>query len=66
MQQASTTQTLDNKLWMKNVVHVVGGKDSSESDLFRFYMNLIKILLRILFMEAMWKHFQNLLTPQYS
>ena len=37
--QASTTQTLANKLWMKNVVHVVGGKDSSESDLFTFYMN---------------------------
>ena len=37
--EASTTQTLANKLWMKNVVHVVGGKDSSESDLFTFYMN---------------------------
>ena len=37
--KASTTQTLANKLWMKNVVHVIGGKDSSESDLFTFYMN---------------------------
>ncbi len=27
--QASASQTLDNKLWMKNVVHVIGGKDSS-------------------------------------
>jgi len=40
--EASTTQTLSNKLWMKNVVHVVGGKDSSESDLFSFYMNQYK------------------------
>jgi hypothetical protein len=37
--QASATQTLDSKLWMKNVVHVTGGKDSAESDLFSFYMN---------------------------
>lgn len=40
--EASTTQTLSNKLWMKNVVHVVGGKDSSESNLFSFYMNQYK------------------------
>ncbi|MGZ4049194.1 MAG: putative type IX secretion system sortase PorU2, partial [Bacteroidia bacterium] len=40
--QVSTTQTLNNKLWMKNVVHVIGGKDSSESDLFTFYMNQYK------------------------
>lgn len=40
--EASTTQTLDNKLWMKNIVHVIGGKDSSESDLFTFYMNQYK------------------------
>ncbi len=39
---ASTTQTLANKLWMKNVVHVIGGKDSAESELFTFYMNQYK------------------------
>jgi hypothetical protein len=37
--QASTTESLDSKLWMKNVVHVIGGKDSSESDLFKYYMS---------------------------
>ncbi|MDQ2863492.1 MAG: C25 family cysteine peptidase, partial [Bacteroidota bacterium] len=40
--EASTAQTLDSKLWMKNVVHVIGGKDSSESQLFSFYMNQYK------------------------
>jgi hypothetical protein len=40
--QVSGTQTLDSKLWMKKVVHVIGGKDSSESDLFTFYMNQYK------------------------
>ena len=43
--QASGTQTLDEKLWMKNVVHVIGGKDSSESDLFKFYMNQYKTII---------------------
>ncbi|HSQ43451.1 MAG TPA: C25 family cysteine peptidase, partial [Ginsengibacter sp.] len=40
--QVTGTQTLDSKLWTKKVVHVVGGKDSSESDLFTFYMNQYK------------------------
>ena len=40
--QANNTETLDNKLWTKKVVHVIGGKDSSESDLFTFYMNQYK------------------------
>lgn len=43
--QASGTQTLDDKLWMKKVVHVIGGKDSSESDLFKFYMNQYKAII---------------------
>ncbi|MEP7233114.1 MAG: C25 family cysteine peptidase [Ginsengibacter sp.] len=43
--QASGNQTLDNKLWLKKVVHVVGGKDSSESDLFKFYMNGYKKII---------------------
>ncbi|MGH2564730.1 MAG: C25 family cysteine peptidase, partial [Ginsengibacter sp.] len=41
----SGTQTLDSKLWMKNIVHVIGGKDSSESDLFTFYMNQYKNII---------------------
>ncbi len=43
--QASGNQTLNSKLWMKKVVHVIGGKDSSESDLFKFYMNGYKRLI---------------------
>jgi len=43
--QASGTETQDAKLWMKNVVHVIGGKDSSESDLFKFYMNQYKNII---------------------
>ena len=37
--QASTSQTVTDKGWMKNVVHVIGGKDIVESDLFTFYMD---------------------------
>ena len=40
--QKSTTQTLENKLWMKKVVNIIGGKDSSDNDLFGYYMNLYK------------------------
>ncbi len=43
--EASGTETLDSKLWMKNVVHVIGGKDSSESDLFKYYMNQYKTVI---------------------
>ncbi len=40
--EKSTTQTLDNKLWMKKVVNIVGGSDSSDNDLFGYYMNIYK------------------------
>jgi hypothetical protein len=43
--QSAASQTLDDKLWMKKVVHVIGGKDSSESDLFKFYMNQYKVII---------------------
>ncbi|MEO6218849.1 MAG: C25 family cysteine peptidase, partial [Ginsengibacter sp.] len=43
--QASGNQTLGNKLWMKKIAHVIGGKDSSESDLFKFYMNGYKKII---------------------
>jgi hypothetical protein len=43
--QASGSQTLNDKLWMKNVVHVIGGSDSSENDLFQFYMNQYKAII---------------------
>jgi hypothetical protein len=44
--QASTTQTVAAKAWMKNVVHVVGGADSAESDLFTFYMDNYKKVIQ--------------------
>jgi hypothetical protein len=37
--QSSGIQTEAQKLWMKNVVHVTGGSDSSETELFNFYMS---------------------------
>ena len=37
--QNSTSQTVAQKVWMKNIAHVIGGKDISESDLFSIYMN---------------------------
>ncbi len=43
--QASPTQTLANKLWMKNIAHVIGGSDSSENDLFTYYMNQYKKII---------------------
>lgn len=43
--QKSTSQTLDSKLWMKNVVQIVGGSDESESQEFQYYMNGYKKIL---------------------
>ncbi|MBA2248591.1 MAG: hypothetical protein H0W12_00200 [Chitinophagaceae bacterium] len=40
--QASTTQTVADKAWMKNIVHVIGGGDSLESASFESYMNQYK------------------------
>ncbi len=40
--EKSSTQTLANKLWMKKVVNIVGGRDSSDNDLFGYYMNIYK------------------------
>ncbi len=37
-EQQSSSQTVKDKLWMKNVVQIVGGKDSSENGTFRNYM----------------------------
>jgi hypothetical protein len=44
--QVSTTQTVEAKAWMKNVVHVIGGADSAESDLFKFYMDNYKNVIQ--------------------
>ncbi|MDQ6757012.1 MAG: C25 family cysteine peptidase [Bacteroidota bacterium] len=43
--QASTSQTVADKGWMKNMAHVIGGKDVSESDLFKFYMDGFKRII---------------------
>lgn len=40
--QQSTVQNLETKLWMKNAVQIVGGKENSESNLFQGYMNQYK------------------------
>ncbi|MEO6456080.1 MAG: C25 family cysteine peptidase, partial [Ginsengibacter sp.] len=50
--QASTSQTVADKAWMKNVVHVIGGKDSSENFLFNFYMNGYKNIIQDTFYGA--------------
>lgn len=43
--EKSAAQTLANKLWMKKVVNIVGGADSSDNDLFGYYMNGYKSIL---------------------
>lgn len=43
--EASTVETEANKLWTKKIIHVIGGKDSSESELFTFYMNQYKNII---------------------
>ena len=44
--QASTSQTVADKGWMKNIAHVIGGKDNSESDLFSIYMNSYRQIIQ--------------------
>ena len=43
--QSNQEQTLSNKLWMKNVAHIVGGRETWENDLFAFYMGQYKNIL---------------------
>ena len=43
--QASTSQTVADKGWMKNVAHVIGGKDAGEGDLFKYYMDGFKTII---------------------
>ncbi|HEY5370347.1 MAG TPA: C25 family cysteine peptidase [Hanamia sp.] len=43
--QTSTTQTLDNKLWMKKAIGVVGGADSSDNAQFGYFMSLYQSIL---------------------
>ncbi|MEO6329333.1 MAG: C25 family cysteine peptidase [Ginsengibacter sp.] len=50
--QASSSQTVADKGWMKNVINVIGGKDSSENYLFNFYMDGYKNILQDTFFGA--------------
>ena len=43
--QANSTSTIDNKAWMKNVIHVIGGSDNIENDQFSGYMNSYKAII---------------------
>lgn len=40
--QQSTTQTIADKGWMKNILHTIGGSDSLENAQFSVYMNAYK------------------------
>lgn len=43
--EKSTVETIDDKLWTKKVVNIVGGRDSSENQLFGYYMDIYKNIL---------------------
>ena len=42
--QQSTVQTIANKAWMKNMLHTIGGSDSTENADFLIYMNGYKAI----------------------
>ena len=42
--QASTSQTVADKAWMKNIINVAGGGDQAETDLFVNYLNEYKYI----------------------
>ncbi|MEO7802558.1 MAG: C25 family cysteine peptidase, partial [Ginsengibacter sp.] len=50
--QMSTSQAVKDKAWMKNVIHVIGGKDSAESALFKAYMEKYKAIIQDTFYGA--------------
>jgi len=50
--QSSSSQTVADKAWMKNIVHVTGGKDSSENELFKYYMDGYKNIIEDTFYGA--------------
>ncbi len=41
--QQTPSPLIDQKAWMKNIIHVVGGKDSTENQTFKSYMNGYKV-----------------------
>lgn len=44
--QQSTLQTIANKGWMKNILHTIGGADSTENADFLIYMNGYKAIVQ--------------------
>jgi hypothetical protein len=42
--QRTPGSSIAEKGWMKNIIHVAGGKDSSENELFKGYMNAYKMI----------------------
>ena len=43
-QQKFSSPTIADKGWLKNMIHVAGGKDSSENETFKAYMNGYKVI----------------------
>ncbi|HUS00101.1 MAG TPA: C25 family cysteine peptidase, partial [Chitinophagaceae bacterium] len=60
--QVSTSQTVANKGWMKNVIHLIGGKDNNESDLFKLYMKNYKDIIEDTFYGAKVETFSKIST----
>lgn len=50
--QSSTIQNVNNKAWMKNVLHVIGGKETSESEQFTSFMNGYRDIIQDTFYGA--------------
>ncbi len=42
--QQTPGSTISSKAWMKDMIHVAGGKDSLENDIFKQYMNGYKVI----------------------
>ncbi len=42
--QQTPGSTINSKAWMKNMIHVAGGKDSLENETFKQYMNVYKAI----------------------
>ena len=57
--QASASQTVADKAWMKNVIHVSGGGDSAENKLFTFYLKIYENIAKDSAMGANVELFQK-------
>lgn len=57
--QATNSPSISDKAWMKNIIHVIGGADSSENATFRGYMNNYKTMLEDSLMGAHVESFEK-------